>query len=559
MAGCVLLLSGGGARGQLVSALSLESAGDVYDALAGGAIDEAGAAALLALIRDPVDLNGTELERLLIIPGFTPHDLARLRRCRSWRGRVDGVDDLAPALGAQVDALRAFVTVRAQTERRRLWGWARWQLNRDLQPQGGGDDNAAWDLRARPGLGEWRWRMRLNLDEAGRTTLRERSLRCAWQWGDGGWGEVVVGNLRPRWGLGLTLGPGSLLPSAWRSSPRAAWLQPDQSVYNGAQLAAERGVLRVDALVSNNRFDVLHERVGAGLLEGDWGFASGGLMMVHNELRAPASNEQRSWDHWGLFGGQRWQRLRLRQEVAWSRGGGGAAEGRIELSGKRFESAARLWAMGRDFTNLHGGGSAVGEAVEVVVFPGADLHLSDRRVGKGGGALELRLLSGDSWLVEGDWARVRSSLDGSTTTWGSGAWGWRRNARRRWQLRLVWKEGSGRSRTGLFDGRWNPTERVDLRARLALDEDLGSKLPTRGLDVRLESSWRRWAPYCPWVRWRWRDADLDEGGDAYMELTVQEVLSFGEHWELRARLRARRDQDRAGTVIEARVRVQVRG
>jgi len=549
---------------QLITDLRLESEEDVEDAYAEGRLDEQTRDELLELLRDPVDLNGDELSRLLAVPGVTPHDLRAIERRRDEVESFVSVADLVAVPGVDADQLRAFARVVDLAAREdgapaparglprlpgiELDGWLKMQSARDFHEGGDLRNDLSADLRMPAGAGAIRLRFRARSEEDERPGFEERSL--SYDAGAGPVQRVIAGTIREQLGMGITLGRRVALTASLRTPGPGVGtlLVPRLGRYNGLYAALRAGALAPVVLISENRYALLRDRVLAASLERRWAEHSIGALGARQSLLGAASGDTFERDFLALFGASRIGLVEISGESSWSPGHGLGSELRVEARGAVFESGATVWHYGTDFVNVHGGGTADVDRVAFDALPEDEIEIRDRQAGERGALIETELDLAERWSVEGAFARWANALDGETDRKADLTLAWRASTRRRAVFSHLWDsddtEGEARERrTLILDGRSDIGAHTDLRLRGVLRARSATGGDVHSGEIWLETSLRRLAPLSPWLRFRWVDRDFDSAGDAYAELQVEERMRFLDRYQFEARVRSRRYQD----------------
>ena len=567
----LLLWAVGPAAGQLITDVSLESEEDVSEALEEGAIDSEQRDELLALLRDPVELNRGDLTRLAVVPGVTPN---ALRRIEDWRFLNDpflSVADLAKVPGIDPEPMRAFVYVALERGPRGtgVRGFAEYQATRDLRLAGDFRDDLIMDITAEGhGAGTCRVRARVRDEEDDQAAFQERSL--VYTHGGSSLARVVVGNVSEPMGLGVTLGRRVTLSKSLRTpgdSDVGFWA-PRLGRYNGLFARGRTDWGEPYVLWSENRYADLSDRVVAG--GWDWrapAWDLGGLVS-RQTLDGRLSGDRFQRDFLALHGRATLGLLDVLGESSWSPDHGLGTELRFEAQGAIFQSAAVLWRYGRDYVNVHGGGTADVDRVAIEVLPEDEIAVRDRFAGEQGALLETDLFLGRGISIEAVYARWFNVIDAGLDQRGALQMEWRATSRRRVSVRQFWDldnlDGDVSGRWSFtVDGRSNVGRDVDLRLRGILrgrDSVTAASGEVRSLDLRLEASFRRVAPLAPWVRIRWVDGNLDQLEDGYAEVQIEEKVHFLERYTFKVRVRSRHYQGIDRPVdpdTEARVSLRV--
>ncbi len=565
---------------QLISDLRLESEEDVNDAFFEGELDEQTRDELIELLRDPVDINGDDLSRLLVVPGFTPHDLSALERHRDKSEGFASTAELAAVPGIDPDQLFVFTHVGAPeraaadtppASRGRMLpsvdldGWIKIQTARDMHEEGDLRNDISGDIRAPAGAGRFRVHFRARSEEDERPGLEERSVYYDSK--QGPIERLVFGTVREKLGLGVTLGRRVALTASLRTPEEggSTLLVPRLGRYNGVFASLRTGGLSPVVLISENRYALVTDRVLAASLGREGERHSIGAIGARQSLIGGVSGEAFERDFLALFGATRVGLVEISGESSWSPGHGLGSELRIESRGAVFESGATVWHYGTDYVNLHSGGTADTDRSTFDVLPEDDIEIRDRQAGERGALIETEIELVGDWTAEGSFARWANALDGETDRRADATLAWRRSTRRRAFLRHIWDiddtqgEASER-RTLTFDGRSDAGRYTDLRFRAVWRTRTTSSGDVDSGEIWVESSFRRLAPLSPWLRFRWKDNNFDEANDSYVELQVEERLRFLDRYSLEARARSRFYSDDERDVnpdAEARVALRI--
>ncbi|MAE70200.1 MAG: hypothetical protein CME06_06990 [Gemmatimonadetes bacterium] len=581
----VLVLSATSLRetgAQLISDLRLESEEDINDAFFEGELDEQTRDELIELLRDPVDINGDDLSRLLVVPGFTPHDLSALERHREKNEGFASTAELAEVPGIDPDQLFVFTFTRAAVPERPvadatpttqgrmlpsvdLDGWIKIQTARDLHEEGDLRNDLSGDIRSPAGAGRFRVRFRARSEEDEQPGLEERSVYYDAK--QGMIERLVFGTVREKLGLGVTLGRRVALTASLRTPDEggSTLLVPRLGRYNGVFASLRAGAFSPVVLVSENRYALVTDRVLAASLGREGERHSIGAIGARQSLIGEASGDAFERDFLALFGATRAGLVEISGESSWSPGHGLGSELRVESRGAVFESGATLWHYGTDYVNLHSGGTADTDRSSFDVLPDDDIEIRDRQAGERGALIETEIEIVGDWTAEGSFARWANAIDGETDRRADATLAWRRSTRRRAFLRHIWDiddtqgEASER-RTLTFDGRSDAGPYTDLRFRAVWRTRTTSSGDVDSGEIWVESSFRRLAPVSPWLRFRWKDNNFDEANDSYVELQVEERLKFLDRYSLEARARSRfySDDDRdVNPDAEARVALRI--
>ena len=335
---------------------------------------------LLDLFQDKVDLNGTELKRLLVIPGIDEEDVTAIEMFRDSLKYFHSINEFKELYRGESEIILPFVVVLPPTLKRYTAGWHLYNRTYIHDAENPPYTSLKGSV-AGEGMTARIYAKNYN-DEP--LNIRKRSLTLKRQ----NW-RLVLGNYSESFGMGVLVGKYMYLSSTLRENdPWRLFFFPSDGKLNGLYYERLNGRFRPAAALSVNDYYLVRNMMLAGrLATALTEKISGAGIIYYGSL---FDKETQITSHQGGFSISASSGKMNSFEVSILDNGalGAAAE-----AGERFKRtnlSVSGWAYSRDFVAMYSGGPAHYGREYVSLEDSMEIELYTRQAGERGAKLDVR-------------------------------------------------------------------------------------------------------------------------------------------------------------------------